>query len=252
MPGVRSSTTSPDGRLRVWDAVFQPELDELAQLPAGIVLLQVDNRLRARTGNGREHTLARGSGAQLGFEAVPKRRPRRVVGPGDTSATMRGKTVVLRRAGKTTVLQGHRDRVTSLAFSPAGELLASGSLDHDGRIWNVATGELVDVVQHNTAVHDVAFSPDGRWLLTATLRASLWDTNDWTNVARLQGHDGVVTAVAFDPKSRTIITGGADGTVRTYRCDVCGGVDELGALAERRLGATRRVLSDAERTRYLG
>ena len=70
------------------------------------------------------------------------------------------------------------------------------------------------------------------------------------NVLRLKGHEGTVTAVAFDPSGRTIVTGGADGTVRTYRCEICGGVDELIPLAESRLAGTRREL-DAGRARAL-
>ena len=94
-------------------------------------------------------------------------------------------------------------------------MLATTSLDRVARIWNVATGELVRTLQHNTAVHDAQFSPNGHWLVTAALRASLWDVTEAENVLRLKGHEGTVTAVAFDPSGRTIVTGGADGTVRT-------------------------------------
>jgi hypothetical protein len=55
-----------------------------------------------------------------------------------------------------------------------------------------------------------------------------------------------------DPSGRIIVTGGADGTVRTYRCDLCGGVGELVEFADRRLAGTRRELTEAERDRYLG
>jgi hypothetical protein len=48
------------------------------------------------------------------------------------------------------------------------------------------------------------------------------------------------------------LTGGDDGTVRRYRCVVCGGIDELVGLAERRLAATGRELTAEERERYRG
>ena len=48
-----------------------------------------------------------------------------------------------------------------------------------------------------------------------------------------------------------IVTGGVDGTVRTYRCEICGGVDQLIELAESRLAGTRRELTAEERERYL-
>ena len=88
--------------------------------------------------------------------------------------------------------------------------------------------------------------------MTAAQRASLWDTIDAENVLRLQGHDGTVTAAAFDQTGRIIVTGGVDGTVRTYDCELCGGVDELIELADGRLAGTRRELTEAERERYLG
>jgi WD40 repeat protein len=78
-------------------------------------------------------------------------RVRRVVGPNGSVATIRGNTVVLRSRESRIVLTGHRDRVTSVAYSRDGELLATASLDHDVRIWNVATGKQVRVLQHNTA-----------------------------------------------------------------------------------------------------
>jgi WD40 repeat protein len=167
------------------------------------------------------------------------------------SATMRGRIVVLRRDGEETTLRGHRDRVTSVAFSPLGTLLATTSRDQTARTWSLATNEVVDSLQHSTRVNDGSFSPDGRWLATGTLRANLWDVADGEVVLRLQGHDGSVTAVAFDPTGHTIVTGGEDGTVRTYRCDLCRDVDDLAALARLRLAATRRAFTPAEREQYL-
>ncbi len=246
-------TASPDGTVRIWDAVFQPELEELATLPGPVTAIEMpeDGRVGATTNEGRRHILDATTGEQLGVEPAPRRRPRRVLGPGGATATIRGKTVVLRRDGRTTVLRGHRDRVTSVSFSRFGTLLITGSLDHDARIWDVPTGELVRVLQHNTAVHDAQFSPDGRWVITAANRGGLWDAHDGSNVVRLQGHDGTLTAATFDPTGHTIVTGGVDGTVRTYDCVICGDLGALVELAEKRLAATRRELTPAERTRYL-
>ena len=47
--------------------------------------------------------------------------------------------------------------------------------------------------RHNTAVHDAQFSPNGQWLVTAALRASLWDVTEEENVLRLKGHEGTAT-----------------------------------------------------------
>jgi WD40 repeat protein len=245
-------TSSPDGTIRVWNSVAQPELVELAEVGAPVTDMWFDDRLEVWTSDGRSHILDPTTGEEVEVGPAPKRRPRRVEGSDGTSATMRGRVVVVREAGESTTLRGHRDRVTSTAFSPLGVLLATTSKDQTARIWSLATNETLDSLQHNSRVNDASFSPDGRWLVTSTIRANLWDVADGQVVDRLQGHDGSITAVVFDPSGRTILTGGEDGTVRTFRCQICDGVDELALLAEERLAATGRQLSVEERERYLG
>ena len=104
---------------------------------------------------------------------------------------------------------------------------------------------------HNGTVFDASFSPNGRFVVTGgPTTAGLWDTRTRERVYFLQGPRAPVRAAEFSSPTR-IVTSGADG-VRTYDCDTCGGLKELLALAERRLAATHRELSAAERLRYLG
>ena len=121
------------------------------------------------------------------------------------------------------------------------------------RIWDVATGRQVARLQGaNTAVHDAQFSPDGRWLITAASKTGLWDVGDRELMLRLQGHEGTTTSAVFDPSGTVVFTGGDDGAVRRYECRICGGVNDLLALADRRLVGTGRVMSGEERERYFG
>jgi WD40 repeat protein len=57
-------------------------------------------------------------------------------------------------------LSGHSDEVTSIAFSPDGKTIASGSLDKTIRLWNVNTDKAT-VATHLDEIYSVAFSPDG-------------------------------------------------------------------------------------------
>lgn len=67
----------------------------------------------------------------------------------------------------------------------------------------------------------------------------------------LYGPRSSLTAAAFEPDSRTVVTRETDGTVRRYVCELCGGLEELTALARSRLRRTGRELTDAERARSL-
>jgi WD40 repeat protein len=138
-------------------------------------------------------------------------------------------------------LKGHTDDVTSVAFGPGGRFVVTASRDHDVRVWNAATGDLVRVIKaHFALVSDVAVSADGRWIATAgPSRAGLFTTAG-IGLPQLRGHDGRLTAVAFAPTGHRIATGGEDGSVRVYTCEVCGRVPALLRLADERLDAARR------------
>jgi WD40 repeat protein len=59
-------------------------------------------------------------------------------------------------------LLGHRKLAGSLAYSPDGTVLISGSKDHSVRLWDARSGRLVQVLEHSRDVSAVAFTPDGR------------------------------------------------------------------------------------------
>jgi WD40 repeat protein len=143
--------------------------------------------------------------------------------------------------------------VTSVAYSAEGRRLVTAGEDSTVRVWNAATGRASYTLRgHYRRVSDAAFSPNGQWVVTAGRGvAGMWDLASRQRFLTLQGHGGRVLAVSFDGTGRTITTVGADGTLRSYRCEVCVGTPELLQLAESRLAATGRTLTSAERRRYL-
>jgi WD40 repeat protein len=72
-------------------------------------------------------------------------------------------------------LTGHTDEIESVAFSPDGRLLASGSWDLTVKLWEVTGGnELITLTGHSGWVKSVAFSPDGATLASGTETVRLW------------------------------------------------------------------------------
>src|SRR5208282_785156 len=60
-------------------------------------------------------------------------------------------------------LRGHLDVVKSVAFSPDGQRIVTGSWDNTAKVWDVANGrELLTLKGHSLGIRSVAFSPDGQ------------------------------------------------------------------------------------------
>ena len=68
----------------------------------------------------------------------------------------------------------HDKSINSCSFSPDGSLLASGSEDQNGMIWDTTTGRMLSNLHHDAAVKMVRFSPDGKQLITISGRENWW------------------------------------------------------------------------------
>ena len=116
-------------------------------------------------------------------------------------------------------LQGHQNWVCSVAFSPDGTRLVSGSADRTIKLWAAQTGELLRTLTgHEHGVWTVAFSPDGRSIASgsADQTVRVWETATGTCQQILSGHNNWVWIVAFSPDGRSIASGSADQTVRLW------------------------------------
>ena len=131
----------------------------------------------------------------------------------------------------THTLSGHtgdlvHHAVTSVAFSPGGRLLASGSDDTTVRLWDPATGQQIgDPLRgHNSYVQKVAFSPDGKLLASCSddPPVRLWNPATRKQLRTLPGrtdlpgHNHHVRGVAFSPDGKRLASCGQDNTVRLW------------------------------------
>ena len=118
-------------------------------------------------------------------------------------------------------LEGHSDRVHSVAFSPNGKLIASGSGDRTVRLWEAATGAPhgEPLKGHSHWVHSVAFSPDGKLIASGSddCTVRLWEAATGAPYGEpLKGHSHWVHSVAFSPDGKLIASGSNDKTVRLW------------------------------------
>ena len=100
------------------------------------------------------------------------------------------------------ILADHDEWVTSVAFSPDGKHIVSGSWDKTVRVWDAHTGQsIMDPLKgHDREVTSVAFSPDGRHIVSGSRDKTVrvWDAQTGQSVRDpLKGHDHHVTSVAF-------------------------------------------------------
>src|SRR5580698_1225025 len=109
-----------------------------------------------------------------------------------------------RRERQRQALSMDTDSVSSVAFSPDGQHIVSGSQDRTIRVWNAMTGETVagPFTGHTDSVRSVAFSPDGQHIVSGSSDHTIrvWNvTTGETSAGPFLGHKNSVMSVAFSP-----------------------------------------------------
>lgn len=121
------------------------------------------------------------------------------------------------------VLAGHRQPVTAVAFHPLFSLLASCSEDGIIKIWDWELGELEKTIKaHTKGILDLDFGgpdPQSPFLASCSsdLTIKLWDSvSDYANIRTLTGHDHTISSIKFTPGGTYLVSASRDKTVRVW------------------------------------
>src|SRR5262249_2369931 len=118
-------------------------------------------------------------------------------------------------------LRGHSDTVWTVAISPDGKLLASGSKDKTVKVWDVKTQKvLLTLTGHTGDAGSLAFSPTDRNVLASggcgDRSVKLWDIRTGKCTATLAGHTKDIYCLAFSPDGKTVVSGSEDKSIKLW------------------------------------
>jgi len=105
---------------------------------------------------------------------------------------------------KLATLDGHTAVVESVAFSPDGKTLATGSYDSTAKLWDWAKEKETLSLDNESHCFRLTFSPDGKSLATAGDKLTLWDVEKGERRTTLEAS---ANAIVFSPDAKTLATG---------------------------------------------
>ena len=118
------------------------------------------------------------------------------------------------------IFTGHTGEIYSVAFSPDGKFVLTGSQDGTARLWQVHGGHSVrQFAGHQGGdIGGRVLSPDGKSILTGgndkTVR--LWDAATGRQLRMFAGHAGGISSVAFSPDGRYVLSASGDKTAQLW------------------------------------
>lgn len=125
------------------------------------------------------------------------------------------------RAPMLAKIQAHDVEILSVAIAPAGGLVATGDVQGRIRLWEAGTLAPRGELSASGQVWGLAFTPDGRTLISGEAGGllQLWDMESRAAARSIKTGHPVIRAIALHPDGRRLLTGGTDGFVREWDLD---------------------------------
>ena len=128
----------------------------------------------------------------------------------------------------------------SVAYSPDGKSIVSGSRDETIKIWDAKSGQLLStLIGHKDSVFSVAYSPDGKSIISGSWDKTIkiWDVKSGKLLSTLIGHEDGVYSVAYSPNGKSIVSSSRDDTIKIWdvKKDIDQEIKELEYLLQAKL-----------------
>ncbi|KIK32280.1 hypothetical protein CY34DRAFT_814358, partial [Suillus luteus UH-Slu-Lm8-n1] len=119
-----------------------------------------------------------------------------------------------------TIKTGHH-WVWAVTYSPDSSKLATGGNEDDAvKIWDAKTGELLNTLKHNYIVLSLAWTSDGKKLISGSFDPiRIFDTATWQQIGVLDGHTNSVTAISLSPNNCLLASASWDNTACLWNLD---------------------------------
>lgn len=222
LPSRRFVSGSKDGTIKVWEASTKRCLFTMSSHTAAVTAVKWG-------GDGLIYSAARDCTINV-WAAADGRMVRSLKGHGHWVNTMSLSTDYALRTGAfdhtgkapSDIEQAKQAALERYQAARGGlpERLATGSDDYTLFLWdpNNSKQPIARMTGHMQLINQVSFSPDGRWILSASFDKSvkLWDGVKGTFVATFRSHVGPVYQVAWSADSRLFVSGSKDSTIKLW------------------------------------